>query len=137
MERMLVVVFGNESRAYEGKKVLEKLDIDGYLTVYRHAMVMKNADSTITVSEGDDRGPFGLLVGTALGSLIGVLGGLAGIGIGGTIGLVAGGAADGLRQFDGGQELVDVPAGLGAAPPGELAAQPRPQVSEAAFEHVP
>ena len=94
MERMLVVVFGNESLAYEGKKVLEKLDIDGYLTVYRHAMVMKNADGTITVREGDDRGPFGLLVGTALGSLIGVLGGLAGIGIGGTIGLVTGGAVD-------------------------------------------
>jgi uncharacterized membrane protein len=94
MERMLVVVFGNESQAYEGKKVLEKLDIDGYLTVYRRAMVMKNADGTITVREGDDRGPFGLLVGTALGSLIGVLGGLAGIGIGGTIGLVAGGAVD-------------------------------------------
>jgi len=91
---MLVVVFGNESQAYEGNKVLEKLDIDGYLTVYRHAMVMKNADGTITVREGDDRGPFGLLVGTALGSLIGVLGGLAGIGIGGTIGLVAGGAVD-------------------------------------------
>jgi uncharacterized membrane protein len=94
MERMLVVVFGNESQAYEGKKVLEKLDIDGYLTVYRHAMVMKHADGTITVREGDDRGPFGLLVGTALGSLIGVLGGLAGLGIGGTIGLVAGGAVD-------------------------------------------
>jgi uncharacterized membrane protein len=91
---MLVVVFGNESQAYEGKKVLEKLDIDGYLTVYRHAMVMKSPDGTITVRESDDRGPYGLLVGTALGSLIGVLGGLAGIGIGGTIGLVAGGAVD-------------------------------------------
>jgi uncharacterized membrane protein len=91
---MLVVVFENESQAYEGKKVLEKLDIDGYLTVYRHAMVLKNADGTITVRESDDRGPYGLLVGTALGSLIGVLGGLAGIGIGGTIGLVAGGAVD-------------------------------------------
>jgi uncharacterized membrane protein len=91
---MLVVVFGNDSQAYEGKKVLEKLDIDGYLTVYRHAMVVKNADGTITVRESDDRGPFGLLVGTALGSLIGVLGGLAGIGIGGTLGLIAGGAAD-------------------------------------------
>ena len=94
MERMLVVVFENESQAYEGKKVLEKLDIDGYLTVYRHAMVMKNADGTITVRESDDRGPYGLLVGTALGTLLGALGGLAGIGIGGTIGLVAGGAVD-------------------------------------------
>ena len=52
MERMLVVVLENESQAYEGKRVLEKLDADGYLTIYRHAVVMKNADGTITVRGG-------------------------------------------------------------------------------------
>jgi uncharacterized membrane protein len=106
MERMLVVVFENESKAYEGKKVLEKLDTDGSLTVYRQALVMKNADGTITVRESDDHGPYGLLVGTALGSLIGALGGLAGIGIGGTVGLVAGGAAD-LRSAWIAEDFVD------------------------------
>ena len=94
MERMLVVVFENESKANEGTKALRQLDLENSITVYRHAMVVKNADGTITVRESDDRGPFGLLVGTALGSLIGVLGGLAGIGIGGTLGLIAGGAVD-------------------------------------------
>ena len=48
MERILVVVFENERQACEGKKALEKLDADGYLTIYRHAVVMKNADGTIT-----------------------------------------------------------------------------------------
>jgi uncharacterized membrane protein len=91
---MLVVVFENESKAQEGTKALRQLDLDNHITVYRHAMVVKTLDSTVTVREVDDRGPFALLVGTALGALLGALGGLAGIGIGGTVGLVAGGAVD-------------------------------------------
>ena len=94
MQRMLVVVFENESKADEGTKALRQLDLHNYVTVYRHAIVVKNPDGTLTVKESDDRGPFGLLVGTALGALLGALGGLAGIGIGGTLGLVAGGAVD-------------------------------------------
>jgi len=94
MQRMLVVVFEDESKAHEGAKALRQLDLDNHITVYRHAIVVKNPDCTVTVREIDDRGPFGLLVGTALGALLGALGGLAGIGIGGTVGLVAGGAAD-------------------------------------------
>jgi len=94
MQRMLVVVFENESKADEGTKALRQLDLHNYVTVYRHAIVVKNPDGTLTVKESDDRGPFGLLVGTALGALLGALGGLAGIGIGGTLGLLAGGAVD-------------------------------------------
>jgi uncharacterized membrane protein len=94
MERMLVVVFEDENQAREGAKVLRQLDLHNYITVYRHATVVKNPDGTLTMRESDDRGPFGLLVGTALGALLGAIGGLAGIGIGGTLGLVAGGAVD-------------------------------------------
>jgi uncharacterized membrane protein len=94
MERMLVVLFENESKAYEGTKVLRQLDLDNTITVFAHAVVVKNPDGAVITRERDDQGPFGLLVGTALGALIGVLGGLAGIGIGGTIGLAAGGAVD-------------------------------------------
>ena len=94
MQRMLVVVFEDESKAHEGAKALRQLDLDDRLTVYRHAIVVKNPDCTVTVREIDDRGPFGLLVGTALGALLGALGGLVGIGIVGTVGLVAGGAVD-------------------------------------------
>jgi uncharacterized membrane protein len=91
---MLAVVFENESAAREGTKVLRQLDLDNHITVYRHALVAKTPDSRVTVREVDDRGPFGLLLGTALGALLGALGGPAGIGIGGTAGLVAGGAVD-------------------------------------------
>ena len=42
MERMLVVVFENESQANEGAKVLRQLDLDGSIAVYAHAVVVKN-----------------------------------------------------------------------------------------------
>jgi len=106
MERMLVVVFENESKAYEGTKVLRKLDLDGSITVYAHAVVLKNPDGAVIARERNDQGPFGLLVGTALGALIGVLGGLAGIAIGGTVGLAAGGALD-LHNARVGEDFID------------------------------
>jgi len=106
MERMLAVVFENESKAYEGTKVLRQLDLDGSITVYAHAVVVKNPDGAVIARERDDQGPFGLLVGTALGALIGVLGGLAGVGIGGTVGLVAGGALD-LHNARVGEDFID------------------------------
>jgi len=106
MERMLVVVFEDESEAYEGTKALRQLDLEGSITVYAHAVVVKNPDGAVIARERDDQGPFGLLVGTALGALIGVLGGLTGIGIGGTVGLAAGGALD-LHNARVGEDFID------------------------------
>ncbi len=94
MDRMLVVVFDNESKAYEGIKVLRQMDIDSSISVYGHAVVVKNPDGTIIVRQSDDRGPLEALVGTSLGSLIGLLGGPAGLAIGATVGLVGGGTVD-------------------------------------------
>jgi uncharacterized membrane protein len=91
---MLVVVFDNESKAYEGKKSLLQLDGEGSVTAYGYAIVTKNSDGTATVKQGDDVGPFGTLTGTALGSLIGLLGGPAGVAIGAAAGLTAGAAVD-------------------------------------------
>jgi uncharacterized membrane protein len=79
MDRMLVVVFDNESKAYEGKKALLQLDGEGSITAYAYAVVAKNSDGTTTVKQGDDSGPLGTLTGTALGSFIGLLGGPAGL----------------------------------------------------------
>ena len=106
MDRMLVVVFDNESKAYEGKKALMQLDIDGSISVYGHAVVVKNADGTTTVRESDDRGPLGTLVGTTLGSLIGLLGGPAGLAIGAAVGFLGGGTLD-LDKASIGEDFVD------------------------------
>jgi len=106
MDRMLVVVFENESKAYEGTKVLRQLDLDGSITVYAHAVVVKSPDGTVTAKERDDQGPFGLLVGTALGALLGILAGPEGLAIGAAAGLVAGGAAD-LHSARVGEDFID------------------------------
>lgn len=94
MDRMLVVVFDSESKAYEGKRALFALDSEGSIVVYGSAVISKNADGTATVKQGDDYGPLGTLVGTSLGSLIGLLGGPVGLAIGATVGLVGGMTAD-------------------------------------------
>ena len=94
MDRMLVVVFDNESKAYDGKKALLQLDGEGSIGVYGYAVLAKNADGSASVKQGDDVGPIGSLVGTSLGSLIGVLAGPVGLAVGATAGLAAGGAFD-------------------------------------------
>src|SRR6266404_8210850 len=94
MDRMLVVVFNNESKAYEGRKALLQLDGEGSITAYGYAVVAKNSDGTTTVKQGDDSGPLGTLSGTALGSLIGLLGGPVGVAIGAAAGLAAGATVD-------------------------------------------
>ncbi len=94
MDRMLVVVFDSESKAYEGKKALLQLDSGGSISVYGYAVLAKHADGTASVKQGDDAGPLGSLIGTSLGSLIGLLGGPAGLAVGAAAGLAVGGVAD-------------------------------------------
>jgi uncharacterized membrane protein len=108
MDRMLVVVFDTEQEAYEGKKALLQLDSEGSIAVFAHAVIAKNADGTATVKQGDDPGPLGTLVGTSLGSLIGLLGGPAGLAIGATVGLLAGSTADLNNARIGGDFIDDV-----------------------------
>lgn len=94
MERMLVVVFDNEKKAYQGKSALAELEREGSVTVYAYAVAVKHADGTVTVKETDDAGPLGSLAGTAVGGLIGVLGGPVGLAIGATSGLALGSIYD-------------------------------------------
>ncbi len=94
MDRILVVVFDNQSKAQEGLRALVELDLDGTIAVYAQAVVVKNPDGTTIVKQGHAPGPFGSLVGTPLGALIGLLGGAPGVAIGAIVGFYAGGMAD-------------------------------------------
>jgi uncharacterized membrane protein len=94
MDRMLVVVFGDQSAAYKGKEALQLLDGEGIIKLYAYAVVAKNADGTSTVKQSDDSSPMGMLAGTSLGSLIGLLGGPVGLAIGAGVGFLTGAAAD-------------------------------------------
>jgi uncharacterized membrane protein len=106
MDRMVVVIFDTENKAYEGKKALHQLEDEGSIVVYGHAVVARNADGTATILQSDDTGPLGTLVGTSLGSLIGLLGGPAGLAIGAAVGLVAGGTVD-LNNARIGDDFID------------------------------
>lgn len=106
MDRMVVVVFDNESKAYEGKKALLRLGAEGSIAVYAHAVLAKHADGTVSVKQGDEPGPIGTLVGTSLGSLIGLLGGPAGLAIGATAGFTGGAIFD-LNNVRIGEDFLD------------------------------
>jgi uncharacterized membrane protein len=106
MDRMLVVVFDNENKAYEGKKALQQLDGEGSISVYAYAVLAKNADGTATVKQGDDVGPIGTLLGTSFGTLIGVLGGPAGMAVGAAAGMAAGSTLD-LNNVRVGSDFID------------------------------
>ena len=106
MDRMLVVVFDSESKAYEGKKTLAQLENEGSIAVYANAVIGKNPDGTTTLKQGDEPGPLGTLVGTSVGNLIGLLGGPVGVAIGASAGLLAGGMDD-LNNARVGADFVD------------------------------
>jgi len=94
MDKLLVVVFDAESKAFEAKKALHQLHKEDVIDVFDQAVVARNADGSATVREGNDLTPVRTLTGTALGALIGLLGGLTAAGVGAAAGFVAGAAMD-------------------------------------------
>lgn len=108
MDRMLVVVFDNETKAYEGKRALLQLDSEGSISLYAYAVLAKHADGTATIKQGDDVGPIGTLLGTSFGALIGLLGGPVGLALGATAGALTGGAVDVSKSFVAEDFLQDV-----------------------------
>jgi len=94
VDRMLVVVFDSEAKAHTGKHALRDLDQEGPISVYASAVLAKRADGTTFVTQGDEIGMLGTLVGTSFGAVIGLLGGPVGAAIGATAGLGLGAGVD-------------------------------------------
>lgn len=90
MDKMIVVVFDSESKAYEGSKALKELHTDGSITLYSMSVISKDAVGKMTVKEEADEGPIGTTVGLVTGSLIGLLGGPAGVVLGAGVGTLGG-----------------------------------------------
>lgn len=108
MNRILVGVFDNESKAIEASNTLLRLAEEETICVYAYAMVTKNADGTTTVKEENDDIGFGMMTGTVLGSLIGILGGPVGSAVGAVVGLFAGNAVDAHKEMLGEEFIEDV-----------------------------
>ena len=94
MDRMVVVVFGTETQAYDGSRALQQLDRDGSIAVYASAVVTKNSAGNATLKQTVDSLGAETLTGTALGSLIGLLGGPLGVVVGAASGTLAGSVSD-------------------------------------------
>jgi len=94
MERMLTVVFGDESKTYEGTRALNELDSEGSISIYAQAVIRKNPDGTISIKQAGDEFPVRTVGGTAIGALIGVLGGPIGFAVGAAAGTIVGALAD-------------------------------------------
>jgi uncharacterized membrane protein len=82
MRKYIVVIFPNETTAYEGARAFQELNGEGSLTLYGMTVVAKEADGTFSVKQYADEGPLGMAVGTLTGGLIGLLGGPVGVAIG-------------------------------------------------------
>jgi uncharacterized membrane protein len=94
MERMLVVVFDDESKAYEGSRALNQLDGEGSITIHAESVITKNADGTVTEEQAEGDFPIRAAGGTAIGSMLGLLGGPAGVAAGALAGAMGGSLGD-------------------------------------------
>src|SRR5437868_1623951 len=94
MERMIVVVFDNETKAYEASRALNQLDSEGSIAVHAESVISKQANGTVTIKQADGDFPIRTIAGTAIGSLVGLLGGPAGVAVGAGTGAVTGSFGD-------------------------------------------
>ena len=106
MDRMLVVVFNDENKAFQGKTALMQLQNQGNVNVYGYAVVAENADGSATIKQADNSGPLGSLFGMSFGALAGALFGPAGMLLGSAAGL-GGGAAVDFTNLGVGQDYLD------------------------------
>lgn len=90
MDKMLVVVFDSELKAYEGSKALQELQQEGSISLYAKAVIARDASGEVAVKQQGDMGPVGTAVGLLTGSLIGVIGGPVGMAIGASAGTYGG-----------------------------------------------
>jgi uncharacterized membrane protein/sporulation protein YlmC with PRC-barrel domain len=90
MDKMLVVVFDSELKAYDGSRALQELQNEGSINLYAKAVIARDAGGKMEVKQAGDMGPVGTAVGLLTGSLIGLIGGPVGVAIGAYAGTVGG-----------------------------------------------
>lgn len=118
MERMLVVVFDSEDKAYRAAKVLERLKDLSLIALNADAIVTKNPQGETTVAHPHAPDPQAAMGGTAVGSLIGLFGGPVGLFVGAVTGALIGASADLVRARVGSDFVTEV---IEALEPGKTA----------------
>jgi uncharacterized membrane protein len=106
MDKMLVAVFEDESKAYEGVKALDALAGEGSIARYATAVIAKDEAGNVAVKQAADRGPLGTGVGLLVGTLAGLAAGPAGAAVGAATGGLVGSIGD-LFALGLGQDFLD------------------------------
>ena len=89
MSKYVVVVFPNESAAYEGVGAFKDLHTENSLSLYGLAVIAKDADGNAVVKEEQDKGPVGMALGMMTGALLGAIAGPAAAAAGAAAGTAA------------------------------------------------
>ena len=119
MENVVVVGFAEPSKAYQALSVLKECDAEGRIALNSAAVVERTPASELRTPEGTDNvGLVGTASGSLIGMLIGVLGGPVGVLVGWGAGALMGGVFDIVRVEKSDEAL----GALGRAiPPGSTA----------------
>lgn len=107
MDKLLVVVFGNQNKADAGFQTLRDLHAEGSVSLYNVAVVAKDANGQTTITRDSPPGPLGMAVGLLAGTLVGLPGGPVGVALGATAGTVGGTIGD-LASLGIGAEFVNL-----------------------------
>jgi len=99
MSKFAVIVFPDETSAYEGLHRLQELHAEGILSVYGTGVVQREAGGDIRTLKRNGEGPIGFGVGALVGGLIGLFGGPIGAAVGAAVGGAAGGVRDELHMI--------------------------------------
>jgi uncharacterized membrane protein len=95
MEKMIVIVFDNQPKAFDGFEILRHLDHEGEISVYEAQIIAKEPSGAVRLIDNPDKLAFPWIGGgTALGALVGLLGGPVGALIGATAGAFIGTIGD-------------------------------------------
>ena len=106
MDKVLVVVFDSESKAYEGSLALQELQNEGSINLYAKAVIARDDNGKVAVKQEGDMGPIGTAVGLLTGTMLGLLGGPVGVAIGASMGM-SGGMLYDLAQLGVGEDYLD------------------------------
>ena len=94
MNKVIFVGFDSEQKAYEGDRALRDMHMEGTLTLYNDAIVVKEPGGNAAVRRAPDAEPVGAFGGMLTGGLIGLLGGPVGAAVGLGAGTLIGAAFD-------------------------------------------
>lgn len=73
MNKFLVAVFNNEAQSYEGKKALFQLHIDGEVTIFASALIVKDRKGEVSIKYAEDEGPIGTATGLLAGAMSSII----------------------------------------------------------------